>query len=257
MNQIFSLKRIGWLGKKEFYESFLPHFKILTIVVSSIILIRCVIEYFRDTFNESGGIVSFDYEGVFIVFAFIYTINIFNEFKLLSTRADYLTLPATAVEKVFTKWLFVNVIYWIGVALVYTVFYWIQKLVIGGLIGRPFGSFDLFNPDNLRGLQYLIIVFSVYFFGAATFNTGAWYKVIFWGILLSLVYMLMVFLCAYALFPELRAELHGQTYVNSNIPIDLFLEDYWIIKFAKFFILYLAAPFFWFMTYLKIKEKEV
>lgn len=163
MNQIFSLKRIGWLGKKEFYESFLPHFKILTIVVSSIILIRCVIEYFRDTFNESGGIVSFDYEGVFIVFAFIYTINIFNEFKLLSTRADYLTLPATAVEKVFTKWLFVNVIYWIGVALVYTVFYWIQKLVIGGLIGRPFGSFDLFNPDNLRGLQYLIIVFSVYF----------------------------------------------------------------------------------------------
>lgn len=257
MNQTFSLKRIAWLGKKELHESFLPHFKILSIVVSSIILIRFVFEYFGMRSNDVDTTFHFNYEGIYVVFAFIYTINAFSELKLLSTRADYLNLPATSVEKVFTKWLFANVLYWIGVALLFTVFFLIQKLVIEVLMHRPFARFDLFDKELLVGIHYLIVVFSVYFFGAATFNTGAWYKIIFWGIVFSLLYMLLVFLFAYALFPELRAELHNTTHVSSNAPINLMLEDFWLIKFGKFFLQYLAAPFFWFMTYLKIKEKEV
>lgn len=43
--------------------------------------------------------VTFDYEGVYIVFGFIYTINLFSELKLLSTRADFLSLPASTEEK--------------------------------------------------------------------------------------------------------------------------------------------------------------
>lgn len=258
MNLSFNLKRIGWLAKKEYFESFLPHFKIMTIVVSSLVLIRCIIEYFENEMNPK--VVTFDYEGVYVVFGFIYTINLFSELKLLSTRADFLSLPASTEEKVFTKWLFGNVFYWLGVILIFTVFFLVQKLIIGYGMNKPTEAFNLFSKTNLTGLHYLIVIFSIYFFGAATFNTGAWYKVILWGIVLSLAYMILIFLFAYALFPEMRAELHGTTHVNygvNNAPIDLMLEDFWIIKFAKFFIQYLAAPFFWFMTYLKIKEKEV
>jgi hypothetical protein len=255
MNQSFNLKRIGWLSKKEFFESFFPHFKILTIVVSAIVLIRCVVEYFE----TSNAVNNFSYDGMFIVFGFIYTISSFKELKLLPTRADFLTLPATSAEKVFTKWFFNNVLYWIGVIVLFTIFFFIQKMIIGGFMGKSFDSYQLFSKSNMVGLHYLIVVFSVYFFGAAAFNMGAWYKVILWGLLLSLLYIALLFIFAYMLFPEMRSLIHNPTphSENINVPIDLILEDFWIIKFSKFFILYLAAPFFWFMTYLKIKEKEV
>ncbi|MBK8956552.1 MAG: hypothetical protein IPM34_13495 [Saprospiraceae bacterium] len=99
-------------------------------------------------------------------------------------------------------------------------------------------------------------MFSIFFFGAAMFNTGSWYKVILWTILGALAYMLLVTIFAYLLFPEFRDGIHGVD-VDHNVPIDLILEDFWMFKFGKFFIQYLAAPFFWYMTYLKIKEKEV
>ncbi len=255
MNQSFNLNRVGWLSKKEFYESLLPHFKIMTIVVTAIVLIRCVVEYF----DPSTHVNNFSYEGMFVVFGFIYTISSFRELKLLPTRSDFLTIPATTAEKVFTKWLFGNVLYWLGVILVFVVFYFIQKIIIGGFMGKPFETFELFSRAHFTSLHYIIVVFSVYFFGAAAFNTGAWYKVILWGIVLSILYIALVFVFAYALFPEMRAMIHGniESVGTVNAPVDLILEDFWVIKFAKFFILYLAAPFFWFMTYLKIKEKEV
>ncbi len=257
MNQSFNLKRIGWLSKKEFFESFFPHFKTLAIVVSAIVLIRCVFEYFET--SEGNLSNNFSYDPMFVIFGFIYITGIFKELKLLPTRSDFLTLPATSVEKVFTKWLFGNVLYWIGVVILFVAFFFIQKIIIGGFMGKPFETFEFFSKGHFISLHYIIVVFSVYFFGAATFNTGAWYKVILWGIVLSLLYIALVFVFAYALFPELRAVVNGNMHVDDNVsvPVDLLLEDFWIIKFAKFFILYLAAPFFWFMTYLIIKEKEV
>lgn len=257
MNQSFNIKRIGWLSKKEFYESFLPHFKIITIVLSAIVLVRFIVAYFEP--SNDVTMHSFSYEGMFVIFGFIYVVNSFSELKLLPTRSDFLTLPATTAEKVFTKWLFANVLYWIGVLLVVIVFYFIQKLIIGLFMGKTFESFQYFSKELITGLHYIIVVFSVYFFGAAAFNTGAWYKVILWAVLFSLVYIALVFVFGYMLFPEFRAELHGENIhrFNSNVPVDLILEEFWIIKLAKFFIKYLAAPFFWFMTYLKIKEKEV
>jgi hypothetical protein len=255
MNQSFNLKRVGWLSKKEFYESFLPHFKILTIVITAIVLIRCVVEYF----DPSTHVNNFSYDGMFVIFGFIYTISSFKELKLLPTRSDFLTLPATTAEKVFTKWFFGNILYWLGVILVFVAFYFIQKIIIGGFMGKPFEPFEFFSQAHFTSLHYIIVVFSVYFFGATAFNTGAWYKVILWGILLSILYIALVFIFAYALFPEMRAMIHGsiETIDTGNAPVDLILEDFWVIKFARFFMLYLAAPFFWFMTYLKIKEKEV
>lgn len=257
MNQSFQLKRIGLLGKKEFFEAFIPHFKVLTIVVSAMVLIRCVVEYFQAPHNSTSG--GFNYEGMFVIFGFIYTVNSFHELKLLPTRSDFLTLPATTAEKVLTKWFFNNIVYWIGVALVFIIFFLIQKLIIGEIMGKPFESFDLFSKTNLNGLHFVIVIFSVFFFGAATFNTGGWYKLIFWGILLNIFYFILLFIFAYSLFPELRALINGDHHLSqsNNAPIDLILEDYWVIKFGKFFLMYLAAPFFWFMTYLKIKEKEV
>jgi hypothetical protein len=264
MNQSFNLKRISWLSKKELYESFFPHFKILTIVVSAIVLVRCIVEYFEKSslhINSNGAYHhnNFSYEGMFIIFGFVYTINSFKALRHLPTRSDFLTLPATPLEKVFTKWFFGNVLYWIGIFIVFTFFYFFQKMIIGGFMGKPFDTFDILSRSNFTGLHYIIVVFSVYFFGAATFNTGGWYKVITWGVVLSLLYIILLFLFAYALFPEMRSLLGGHMEFNSgnSASVDLMLEDFWVIKFAKFFILYLAAPFFWFMTYLKIKEKEV
>ncbi|HEX5626095.1 MAG TPA: hypothetical protein VFX48_08765 [Saprospiraceae bacterium] len=254
MNSTFSLKRIGWLSKKEFYESFLPHFKIMAIVISSIVLIRFVVEYFRSMYETTSG--TFNYEGVFIVFAFIYTINAFGELKQLATRADFLTLPASHAEKVFTKWLFTNVLYWIGVIVIFTLFYFFQNMIFMIWKGKALDAYELFSYQNLNGLHYLVVILSVYFFGAATFNTGAWYKTILWGIVLTLIYLGIVFLFGYMLFPELRG--NTQEYGNEmNVPMELMLEEFWAVKLARFFIEYLAAPFFWLMTYLKIKEKEV
>lgn len=77
-----------------------------------------------------------------------------------------------------------------------------------------------------------------------------------WAIGGFLTYMALVAAFAYLLFPELRMD--GETInFDGNFPLDLMMEDFWLVRLGKFFISYLAAPFFWFMSYLKIKEKEV
>ncbi len=252
MESTFSLKRIGWLGKKEFYESFLPHFKILSIVLAAMLFLKCLIAYFGSDQVRLTG-----FEGLFVVFAFIYIINSFSEFKHLATRADYLNLPATAGEKVFTKWIFGNVFYWVAAFALFILFYVLQNLIIGVMMQKSIDTYNFLDPDLYKGLYFIIVVFSVYFFGAACFNKGAWYKVILWGLIAAIAYLLIVFMFAYALFPDMRAALHGNEVESQNVPIDLILEDFWLIRVGEFFIKYLAAPFFWFMTYLKLKEKEV
>ncbi len=254
MESSFSLKRIGWLGKKEFFESFLPHFKIMSIVLAGMLFLKCLIAYFSNDNVHVSGI-----EGMFVIFAFIYTVSSFSEFKHLATRADYLNLPATAGEKVFTKWIFGNVFYWIAAFALFLLFYLLQHVIIGVLMNKNFDvyEYNFLDPELYKGLYFIIVIFSVYFFGAACFNTGAWYKVILWGLIAAMAYMLIVFLFAYALFPDMRAALHGVEVESQYAPVDLILEDFWLIRLGEFFIKYLAAPFFWFMTYLKLKEKEV
>lgn len=252
MNNSISLKRIGLLSRKEFFENFLPHFKILGIVLFALLVISCVIAYF-DPHDVDVHI-----EPAFVIFGFIYIVNSFSEFKSLPTRADYLNLPATAEEKVFTKWIFGNVYYWIGIALVFAMYVLLQELIIGLIMGHEVKNFNPFEQGYFKALHFIIVIFSVYFFGAATFNTGSWYKVLLWAVIGFVAYMILVFLFAYALFPDLRAAIHGDpSGLENGVPVDLILEDFWLLKLGKFFINYLAAPFFWFMTYLKIKEKEV
>lgn len=251
MNSSFSLSRIAWLTKKEFYESFLPFFRIMGIVLAGILVLTSIVAYF-----ESGKIDTISLEGFFAVFGFIYIVNSFEELKKLPTRADYLNLPATAFEKVFTKWMFGHILFWIGAMALFYIFYLSHQLIVEVFMNKPTDTYSLFTRENLQGLHFITIIFSVFFFGAAMFNTGSWYKVILWTIVGALAYLLVVTLFAYILFPEFRDGVHGVD-VEYNVPIDLILEDFWMFKLGKFFIQYLAAPFFWYMTYLKIKEKEV
>lgn len=252
MNSSFSFNRISNLSKKEFYLSYLPFFKIMSIVLGGVLLVTAIIAYFENT-----GVKSISLEAFFVIFGFIYVVNSFEELKKLPTRADFLNLPATAAEKVFTKWLFSNVLFWLGSLLLFALYFLCHELIIGMIMNKSEASFNVFTADHLKGLHYLTIIFSVFFFGAAMFNTGGWYKVVLWTVIGALAYILVVFCFAYILFPEFRSTSDSVTISNRNIPIDLMLEDFWMFKFGKFFLDYLAAPFFWYMSYLKIKEKQV
>lgn len=252
MNSSFSLNRISLLSKKEFYLTYLPFFKIMAIVLGGVLLVTSIVAYF-----ESGGMKTISLEGFFAVFAFIYIVNSFEELKKLPTRADYLNLPATALEKVFTKWLFSHVLFWLGSLALFCVYYLGHELIIGLIMNKSTASFTILSAENLKGLHFLTVVFSAFFFGAAMFNTGGWYKIVMWAVIGAIAYIIIVFCFAYLLFPEFRAGFHGVEAQDPNIPIDLIIEDFWMIKFGKFFLEYLAAPYFWYMSYLKIKEKEV
>ncbi|MBK8956551.1 MAG: hypothetical protein IPM34_13490 [Saprospiraceae bacterium] len=138
MNSSFSMNRINWLTKKEFYESFLPFFRIMGIVLVGILVLTSVVAYF-----ESGNVGTVSLEGFFVVFGFIYIVNSFEELKKLPTRADYLNLPATTFEKVFTKWLFGNILYWIGAVIMFYMFYLGHQLIV-----------DVIMKKRNRWIQY-------------------------------------------------------------------------------------------------------
>ncbi|MCC6753631.1 MAG: hypothetical protein IT266_06570 [Saprospiraceae bacterium] len=251
MNTTVSLQRIGWLSKKEFFQSFLPFFRIMGIVFGAFLIVSALVAYFNpnETFDVSINIAIF-------IFGFVYVANSFSELKKLPTRADFLILPASAGEKVFTKWLFTHVLYWIGACILFLVYYLLSEFIIGWILQRPIPDMHMSLSENLRGLHFATIIFSIFFFAAATFNNGGWFKLLAWAIGGFLTYMALVAAFAYLLFPELRMD--GETInFDGNFPLDLMMEDFWLVRLGKFFISYLAAPFFWFMSYLKIKEKEV
>lgn len=259
----FNLNRVKALFIREFYIGFKPAITIVFIITSAIFLANLIIAIASgDTSDGNFEIEPFvvKYGIMLMIGGFFYASLAFKEFAKLPTRAEYLALPGSSLEKVFVKWLFTNPIF----ILVFTSFFWLITSLLAPYIadirGYTYES-GLFSSNafwNLVGIYF--IIHSIFFFGSIAFNRVP--------IVLTILSVLVIVLALGAInalfFRLVWANIFdGLFTVNMDGHLLEFGDRYdnpsqmWQVQFFIFAFKFLLAPVLWIASIFKFSEKQV
>lgn len=132
--------------------------------------------------NEGQIIINFGL--ILLIGGFIYSSLAFNEFSKLTTRSEYLSLPASSLEKLIVKWLYTNPFVIIAVTATFLVIGSLFMPIIDNFLMNGYSNEILTSKSywNLVGVYF--VVHSIFFFGSIAFNRGA--------IIKTLLYLLAI-----------------------------------------------------------------
>ena len=248
----FNIQRLWFLLKKDLRLLVVPTFLITSViyfVISSINLLTLI---------GAHGPQNLDLFKNFLIFAYICAAIIgaisFEEIKKRNTRVEYLTLPASAFEKLSSKFISTMIIY----PLLIVILYIIGANLINGVANLIYPDDIIFrpNPDHKWTLYTIgAIITSFFAYGSIKFNTGSFIKIILWLIAFALIFAFINFLFSIAMFPEFRNELFGMGQAQNNMHMEANPADHWVISFTKK-AFYALPLLFWVMSYFTLKEKE-
>ena len=189
-----------------------------------------------------------DHEMNFVVILFVfgamYAGGTFNANRSKSGITEYLMIPASTLEKFLSE-----VLLTIGFSLILFILYWFYAFLINLVLSNTVDAF--FIPFNLDLSYYGLVLIGYLFmlglfqFGAITFRQMPFLKVLLW----TLPFFVIVFVL-------MTLSSLGE---NSMIGYDEYTLRSLIVTPIVQYKFYLSIPMglmFWFLTYLKLKEKE-
>ncbi len=172
---------------------------------------------------------------------------------------------ASIEEKFLSRLLLTTV----GYIIVSLVFYWLFSVIAAGLtelfFNRSHQIFNPFTPFIWKMIRLFLITQSVIFFGALFFRKNTLLKTISsltgLGIALSIIVYILVRLIFWKYFDGWSLDM------STDLEYGLFSSNIFNETFRSFFIglgnvvefsfLWIMAPFFWVISYLRLRETEV
>jgi len=256
-NSNFSIQRIGWLIRNDIWEGY----KLIGIFALAIFGFF-LIPYLNLDVNENPSRHELLYSILLIGGGFIFTSIIFRELFTKPRGQFYLTLPASHLEKLSSKWVLSAIIYPIGV----TLGYWLFSLIANGLFdmihGQSPDSFlSYWQSENHRMLPLIYIVLqSIFFLGAITFTR---YNIFKTGFSLFVLGAFLVAMFAILLRLILWKYFDGMQFPNQEMRVlepSASFQDFMsknIPNLAYFLFWFVLAPYLLFVSYFKLREKEI
>ncbi|WP_300668601.1 hypothetical protein [Desulfoluna sp.] len=178
-------------------------------------------------------------------------------FKRLHDKTQgwlYLTLPASTLEKFLCRLGLTSIGFVAGVALIFALFSQVASAVSFWMHGQALPVFHPLDPMNLKIILFYLITHALFFLGSLVFKSHQFLKT-----------TLCIWLCLgfIALFTGILGWSAFNAPHASGYHLSFFLtpgqtsHGHLILKLVKGAITYGLAPFFWFISYLKLKEYEV
>ncbi len=257
-NQYIDLRRLGNLIKREG----LVNYKLFAIAlggISGILLILFLATAYG--FNVDGETRwDLHYPFFFVTFVVLgvgFTSMAYKDLLQVNKAYGYLTLPVSNVERLISMLFLTSIVF----AVFYTLYYWVFAAILNG-IGSLYTSLDFitFNPFNemvIKAVKLYIVLQSIFLLGAASFKR---FPFLFTMLTLFVATVILITITgltvrvAFAEFITNNIEVNPEKLMPEGIR--RFLEED-AEKVARFIFWYLLAPFCWFITYLKLKEREV
>ena len=156
MNQIFSLRRLGRLLRKQLAEYYTNYLLGMGVLLGGLLLFMGGISYFENR-NFSVSTQAGFFALLLLATGAFFTSTVFAALGDKRQAASLLTLPASALEKFLAGWLLSLP----GFALVFVVaFYAADVLVLQliGLRGWPHRLLNIFAPDT-PALSWLLVYY--------------------------------------------------------------------------------------------------
>lgn len=201
---------------------------------------------FHDTF----------YPFVLFLVGYIFTSTAFKELHQYPRNYSYLTLPASILEKFLTKFLLTSVGFIIITLIGYFVFSILAAVLTNLVFGRSFPLFDPFNSDVWTVIKVYFITQSIFLFGSVYFKSHSLLKVLLSSFLFS-IFISLLFLLTF------KIVFHSYSMYELNFSVNRY-EFYQmeslgraIATVSKAIFHYMLAPYFWVLTFLRLKETEV
>ena len=185
---------------------------------------------------------------------------VFIEMKKANERVAYLSLPASLLEKLVSKFTISMIVFPIVMIVMYTIGFYIIKYSTLLFTDKDlvFTYMRSKNTANIKEILHVcFIILSVFAYGSIRYNNTSFVKIIIRLFVMVLIALLISFIFAIILIPPFRAEVFGQPYgspvLHSNSNIN---DQHWFPQLAIFSYYYFIIPVFWLMTYFTLKEKE-
>lgn len=188
----------------------------------------------------------------------------FTDFRSHSHRVSYLSLPASNLEKHVTHILYCT----LGFISVWLIVFGLGQFFANILIeyfttSKSYESFLNFHMNAIDLTCFWLLVMSIFFMFSIVFNRFALVKSFLLIALVGVVFALIVFLMFYLIYFEHIPWFKGEEFANSREvelkePDGALTEEYFqnISHRALFVLKFCAAPFFFIVSYFKLKEKE-
>ena len=256
-NSNFSIPRIGYLIRKDFWES-----RKTIGIIALAVLGFCTLIYMSFDIGDEETPNQVSYILLLFIGGFIFTSIIFREFYTKPRGQFYLNLPASNFEKLASKWLITAIIYPIGV----TLFYWLFTLIANPIYTYLNGTAHVsFYSDWTNGLSdlpyYYIMTQALFFLGAITFTKYNFFKTGFsvfaLGLFLVSVFAFLFRFVMWGYFEgmQFRPERNGVQLEPSG-SFHFFLDAENIVYLPSILAISLAA-FLLVVSYFKLKEREI
>lgn len=251
MNKYFSFSRFTKLLRKEAQINIKRDLLIIVAMYSLFTIIMSLVFQFG-----SGDYSSDVLENLhFIAFTVMFFIGGFftASFSFIELRNKmkshfYLLTPVSNLEKFAANWLISFVGYVLFMLITYLVYSNIFNLIALKIYGIQFLPLDMHSERFSFILSIFAFVHSVFFLGSVSFKK---YPIIFTPIVWFLIATALSF------FNKLVEKIvFAHTHIKEDIPLDFddFKENYeTLLKLILFCVLPIVI---WYITYLKLKEKE-
>ena len=249
----FNLNRLKLLLAKDFMELILKTTGIVALIFFVVTTFNLVISFFANGDRHSYDIFS-SWLGIMFVSCSIIGAVTWEEIKKRPSRIEYLALPATVGEKTISKIISVAIVFPILMIGVYFIVYGYATL--GSLlIGDRLHLNTEMDGNGVKLFAIGSIITSFFAYGSIKYNTTSYPKIIVFGLFGFALFLLISFIIAFVLFPELRAAIFGNLQEGENVETTGDPGDWWLIKFLKN-AYYLVPLIFWGLCYFTLKEKE-
>ena len=270
MNQFFSFKRFSLLVLKHWADNKKRY------ALSVLAFIGLLITWFAFTMlTRMDGIPMSRTVQQVTFFLALFGVGTFyasQYFRDLGSRAkgiNFLLVPASAFEKLLCSILYSVLLFFV----VFTACYYlvdvlmvaIAKTFSGDKKPAVFNVFEVivlrFNSDStINFLLFFFSVQSVFLLGSVYFEKYSFIKTIICGFVAGFILFCFMYFFNEQLLPDgdyPRGFLTSYRVHVDGVNDKLVEVPRWIGEVFRFLIMYAVAPFFWIVTYCRLKEKQV
>lgn len=257
-NSFFDINRLKYLLLRQL--SF--NYKILLIATGAIIGLLMFIGTMMLLFSNStpdqqtilGMMMPY-----FFIGGYIFSSVVFSELNSPHRGYLYLTLPASAFEKLISAWLVCSVGYVLfGSIIIYFInFYYIS--IAAAFTSKTVELVNIFSPGVLKVFGIYMVTQTIFFLGAIYFRRVNFLKTI-----LALFVLVMIIAFYSAILSKLlffTSSFKNQWWMNNigmNHSFDMKnMAEHVIVPIAKVLFWGCTAPFFLIVSYFRLKEREV
>lgn len=247
MNTELNFKRLGFFLKRQLYLNFSSMWIAIGAILGLLLIISALFAYFNDNPNIVLNLRNL-YLVVFMLGGYIFTSKIFDEMHAPQKSYMFLTLPVSTTEKLLAAWFITSPVYVVVASLILLLLSFINSLLAGNVQAFAY----VFDNTFLNCVGVYMVTQALFFLGATTFRGNNFLKTVLALIVVVLLIAAYTGLLGYALFGNSGMRFEEGKATEYERTAELIIET--VVPFLFWFVL---APFLLFVSYFKLKERQV